>query len=234
MIDPNINSTTESLLGLLSYKVIKIVPDVSTESFLEKRIRIVKKFCTENPNAYWTNQYENPNNPLAYYHGLADEIEDHFKELDYAFIAVSSCGAIAGLSKRLKEVFPQIKIVAVDIEGSVIFGRKSEPRFHSGIGAGIVPKNLKDALVDEVIYVSQLDIVKGCCDLLNENLIFAGASSGAAYFAIKEYFKDRQSGENVMFICADKGTPYQQTVYNSEWVESISLKLREKENALSY
>jgi cysteine synthase A len=165
---------------------------------------------------------------------LGEEIAKSFERLDYLFVSVSSCGTITGLSKKLKEEFPGIKIIAVDVEGSVIFNFHPEKRFISGMGASIVPSILKNALIDEIIHISQMDIIKGCHELVNEQMIFGGASSGAAYFAIKKYFGHSNDSEkrNVLFLCPDRGDAYLDTVYNKEWISEVRKKI-ENERAVN-
>lgn len=228
VIDPNINQGYESLLRLLCNRVTKVSKPDATNGYLLTRIETVKEMCVQEENVFWTNQYENVYNYQGYYQ-LGKEIERDFDELDYVFVAVSSAGTVTGLSQILKMSFPKVKIVAVDVVGSVIFGGAPGKRFISGLGASKVPPLLPHAIIDEVIYVSQSDIIESCHQLLNEQMIFAGASTGAVYHAIKKYFSQKTISRryNVLFFCADKGSAYMENVYNAEWVESVKKKLGE-------
>jgi cysteine synthase A len=223
VIDANINRDYEDLLTLLSYKVVKVTERDSTGGYLLNRIAVVKNICSETKNSFWTNQYDNPNNYLAYFHGLGEEICRECESLDFAFIGVSSGGTITGISQKLKKRFTHVKIIAVDVEGSIIFQNQPKKRYISGIGSSMVPSILQKAIIDEVVFVSELNLVKGCTDLLNEQMIFAGASTGGVYFAIKEYFKSRSFEEkpHVLFLSADRGNAYIDTVYNAEWKNSL-------------
>jgi N-(2-amino-2-carboxyethyl)-L-glutamate synthase len=221
VIDPNINIAYERVLGMLASKVVKVTKRDETGGFLLTRLNVVREICLDEKDAYWTNQYENPNNYLSYYHGLGEEICNSFEKLDFAFIGVSTCGTIVGLSAKLKEKFPLIKIIAVDVDGSVIFGSKAKPRHISGLGASQTSPLLDKALIDDVINVTELNIVKGCKELLSEHGIFGGASAGAMYYASTHFFNTHKfSGEpKALFLCPDKGTSYLDNVYSSEWVE---------------
>ncbi|WP_179032711.1 2,3-diaminopropionate biosynthesis protein SbnA [Paenibacillus kribbensis] len=220
VIDPNINSIYENLLQTISYRVVQVTDRDETGGFLLTRIQMVQKHLKEIPNSFWTNQYSNKDNFKAHYEGLGTEISNHFDKLDYAFIGVSSGGTISGISCRLKEKFPSVKIIAVDTEGSVIFGTPSKKRFIPGIGSSMVPPLVKEACIDEVIMVSEINTVSGCHELYNNHAIFAGGSSGTAFYAVKEYFTNKQLEykPNVIFICADHGMPYVDTIYNSDWI----------------
>ncbi len=232
VIDPNINPGYENLLRLLCAQVIKVTRPDETNGYLLTRIETVKEICARYENVYWTNQYENVHNYQAYYR-LADEIGSAMDRLDYVFIAVSSAGTITGLSQRLKQKFPRVKVIAVDVIGSVIFGGPAQKRYVSGLGASKVPPLLKDAHIDAVMHVSQTDIIKSCYELVDEQMLFAGASTGAVYHAIKSYFADQAPapGTNVLFFCADKGSSYMDTIYNPAWAEMIKKK---EEQTYSY
>src|SRR5437867_2466749 len=102
--------------------VVKVEDRDDTGGFLKTRLQKVKELCATIPNAYWTNQYGNLDAIEAHYELTATEICADFDSLDYVFIGVSTAGTIAGVSRRLKEHYPNIRVIAVDTEGSAIFG----------------------------------------------------------------------------------------------------------------
>jgi N-(2-amino-2-carboxyethyl)-L-glutamate synthase len=221
VIDPNINYDYEQVLRVLATEVIKVTERDHTGGFLLTRIETIQRLRTSIPNVFWTNQYENPNNYTAYYYGLGVEICKAFDELDYVFIGVSTCGTITGISMRIKEKFPNVTVVAVDIEGSVIFGEQPKKRHISGLGASKVPLILSNAMIDQVINVSELNIVKGARMLLEEQAIFGGASAGAMYYAARTFFQNKTFSKKpkALFLCPDKGTAYLDNIYNEQWVK---------------
>jgi cysteine synthase A len=223
VIDPNVNRDYETILHMLCSKVVKVRKRDAKGGYLLTRIETVKEICRKYKNSFWTNQYENENNYKAYYYGLGPEIGTQFDRLDYAFIAVSTCGTITGLSMRLKELYPSIVIVAVDVEGSVIFGTPPGPRLVPGIGAGKVPENLRFAHIDEVMHVSQSELVEGCHKMMKDQLILSGGSTGALYFAIHKYFKHKttEPSANILFISPDGGKAYLDTIYNPQWYSKL-------------
>jgi N-(2-amino-2-carboxyethyl)-L-glutamate synthase len=225
VIDPNINEDYETLLNLLSYKVVKVTERDKTGGYLLTRIDTVNEMCASIENSFCADQYGDPNNFKGYY-GLGNEIVQSFERLDYIFIAVSSSGAITGISKSLKEKMPNVKVVAVDVEGSVIFGTAPAKRYISGIGASQVPPIMENAIIDDVVFVSQVDIVKGSIALLQEQVIFAGASSGAVYHGAKKYLANLVSAEKpvALMIFPDKGFAYLDTIYNKEWARDMAAK----------
>ena len=221
IIDPNINPSYERLLRSISSDVVKVTERDETGGFLLTRINTVYRMLEENPNTYWTNQYGNEDNFRAHYHGLGTELANHFEELDYAFVGVSSGGTISGVSRRLKDKFPDVKIIAVDTQGSVIFGDTPKKRYIPGIGSSIRPDVIDHALIDEIILVPEVETIDGCYELFERHGLFVGGSSGTSYKAIQNYFAKQTLNKrpNVVFLCPDGGMPYVDTVYNPEWVE---------------
>ncbi len=222
VIDPNITGSYEEFLNLSGPEVVKVTTADSNGGFLKTRIDRVKEICSQTKDAFWTNQYANHDCRLAHQttgHELAKQLE----KLDYIFVGVSSGGSISGISQSIKEVMPGVKVIAVDVYGSVIFGGQSQKRFIPGIGASIRSPLVDCALIDDVVKVTELDSIQGCRDLVRQHGIFAGGSSGSCYMAIKKYFQAMGPSHvrpRVAFICADRGTAYLPTIFNEAWVIS--------------
>ena len=219
VIDPNISSTYESFLRRLCPTVVKVELRDDTGGFLKTRLQMVEHLCATIPNAYWTNQYGNPDAVEAHYELTASEICADFDSLDYVFIGVSTAGTVAGMSRRLKERYPNVRIIAADAKGSVIFGDSPRKRHLPGVGSSIVPPLLSHARIDDVVLISERESVEACRELLTTHGLFVGASSGTAYAAVKRYAARMAGAERptVLFVCADRGTPYLDTVFNPTW-----------------
>ena len=223
VIDPNISGAYESFLRRMCPTVVKVEDRDDTGGFLKTRLQMVKHLCATTPNAYWTNQYGNLDAVEAHYELTAAEICADFDSLDIVFIGVSTAGTIAGVSRRLKERYPGIRIVAVDTEGSVIFGGAPRKRHIPGIGSSIVPPLLSHAMIDDVVLISERETVEACRELLTTHGLFVGGSSGSAFAAIKRH-ASRMSGSRrptVLFLCADRGTPYLDTVFDPAWATRL-------------
>src|SRR5919108_4451257 len=219
VIDPNIAGTYESFLRRLCPTVVKVEERDDTGGFLKTRLQAVQHLCATIPNAFWTNQYANLDAMQAHYALTAGEICRHFDSLDYVFIAVSTAGTIAGVSRRLKERYPKVRIVAVDSEGSVIFGGPPRKRHIPGLGSSIVPALLSQARIDDVVLIPERETAAACHELLTSHGLFVGGSSGSAFAAVKRY-APRMAGSGrptALFLCADRGTAYLDTVFDSGW-----------------
>jgi len=223
VIDPKISSTYESFLRRICPRVVKVKELDDTGGYLKTRLAMVKHLCATVPNAYWTNQYGNLDAMEAHYELTAGEICAEFDSLDYVFIGVSTGATIAGVSRRLKERYPNIRVIAVDTEGSVIFGGAPRKRHIPGIGSSIVPSLLSHAEIDDVVLIPEREAVQACRELLTIHGLFAGGSSGSAFAAVKRYSgKMRRSRRpTVLFLCADRGTAYLDTVFDAGWVNRL-------------
>src|SRR5207249_3894223 len=223
VIDPNISGTYESFLRRICPTVVKVEDRDDTGGFLKTRLQKVKELCATIPNAYWTNQYGNPDAMEAHYELTATEICADFDSLDYVFIGVSTAGTISGVSRRLKEHYPNIRVIAVDTEGSAIFGGAPRKRHIPGIGSSIVPQLLSHAKIDDVVLISERETVQACRELLTTHGLFVGGSSGTAFAAIKRYAARMRVSKHptVLFLCADRGTPYLDTVFDPTWATRL-------------
>src|SRR5262245_14424052 len=224
VIDANISATYESFLRRLCPIVVKVEDRDDTGGFLKTRLQKVQQLCATIPNAYWTNQYGNPDAMEAHYELTASEICADFDSLDYVFIGVSTAGTIAGVSRRLKERYPNIRVVAVDTEGSAIFGGAARKRHIPGIGSSIVPPLLSHAKIDDVVLIPERETVEACRELLTRHGLFVGGSSGTAFAAIKRYAArmPAQKRPSVLFLCADRGMPYLDTIFDPAWATRLS------------
>lgn len=219
VIDSNISPINEIILRNLTDNVIRITKIDENGGYLLNRIREIKKIQSEIKNSYWVNQYGNPYNTEAYYQSLGDELCKDVNPIDYAFIGVSSGGTISGTSKKIKERYPNAKIIAVDTVGSVIFGGKPKRRFIPGIGSSMVPSILKDAKIDEIVIISEESAIKMCHKFKEKYSMFIGGSSGSVLSGIDNYLKEKKIDKkvNVVTIFADRGERYLDTIYNNNW-----------------
>lgn len=226
VIDKNTLPVNEMLIRLQGAEVICINEPDKYGGFLLNRLKKIKEIMQNSDNIYWVNQYENPLNAHAYYISLGNEIciEAPRQQLDYVFIGVSSGGTITGISQKVKEKYPKAQVIAVDVEGSVIFGGEAHKRFIPGIGSSLRPQILSKAYIDDVIIVNEEETIDSCMELLEKYNLYVGGSSGSVYAAIKKYFKETNifKPTNVMCVFADKGERYITTIYNSDWRNMVA------------
>lgn len=219
VVDPKISPTNLKILKILGAN-IDIVHEIDDQGgYLKSRIQRVKDLVENTPHAFWINQYANPNNWKAHYFSTGNEIVEHLdKPIDYLILATSTSGTILGISRRLREEFPNLRVIAVDAVGSILFGGPSGPREIPGIGASRVPELLNTSEIDEVIYVDDWESVQGCHNLVAYEGIFAGGSSGSVIAAIEKLLPRLPHSCRVLTLFPDRGDRYLNMVYDEEWV----------------
>jgi cysteine synthase A len=139
--------------------------------------------------------------------------------MDYLFCSVSTCGTITGLAEYARDHGLKTRIIAVDAEGSIIFGGNKGKRRFPGLGAGIVPPFCRQELIDRIVYVSDWDIVRGCRALAQQESVLAGASSGGVIAAVKQLEQEIHPGSVCAVILHDRGERYLDTVYSESWMQ---------------
>jgi len=223
VIDPNITPMNEMLIRAYGAETIKVMQPDQHGGYLLSRIEKIKELKNKIKNSYWVNQYANPLNAEAYYQSLGGEICSQVDVLDHVFLGVSSGGTITGVSRKIREKFPAAKVVAVDVEGSVIFDRPAKKRFIPGIGSSMKPRILEAAFIDDVVITDEVESIKACYQLLEEHSCFVGGSSGTVLAGIKKFFTDKPLKEKttVVTVFPDRGERYYDTIYNKAWCEAL-------------
>jgi cysteine synthase A len=223
VIDPKINASPEVFLRAACERVEKVTERDSDGGFLRTRLARVEQLINSLDNVFWPNQYANPDAVDAHDLLTGAEICRTFDRLDYIFVGVGTAATIAGISRRVKRLMPRTKVIAVDSAGSAIFGGPARPRHIPGIGSSIRPLLLDQATVDDVMIIEESETIAACHRLLRRFGLFVGGSTGSVYAAIERYFKDyRGPRPSVLFLCADRGTAYADTVYRPSWLDSLA------------
>ncbi len=185
--------------------------------------------------AFYTRQFENPDNPRAHREGTGPEIIEALAGMKArtafggvealsdngtsalnlgAFVAgVGTGGTITGVAEHLKAIGSSARIVAVEPEESpVLSGGAAAPHKIQGIGAGFVPPLLKTELLDKVLRVSGQDAITMARRLRLEFGISCGISSGANVAAALRVAQQEESrGLAVVTIICDTGERYLST-----------------------
>ncbi len=132
-------------------------------------------------NAFMPQQFNNLANPDIHYKITAQEIWQACDGVIDIFIAgIGTGGSISGIGKFLKEKSPNIKIIGIEPEDSaVLSGKKAGAHSIQGIGAGFVPNTLNLDLLDEVKTVTNQQAIKMATQLVLQEGILSGISSGA-------------------------------------------------------
>lgn len=221
VVDPKISPVNLRIIQCYGGSIDLVTEKDRQGGYLGTRIERVKRLLRERPDAVWINQYGNERNWQSHYHGEGVEILRHVdRPVDYLVLGVSTSGTVHGISRRLRETWPHLKVVAVDAVGSVLFDSPPCPRDLPGIGASRVPELLKRDEIDEVIHVDDYESAVACRELVKHEGIFAGGSSGSVIAAIQRLC-DRVPRARILTILPDRGERYLDTVYDDEWMSRM-------------
>ncbi len=161
------------------------------------------------PDAWFPDQFANPDNIKAHELGLGTEIIDELTANVDAFVAgTGTGGTLIGVAKALKKANPNVKIIAVEpFESQVIKGGKPGIHGIQGIGEGFIPKIVQDniKLIDVVTTVHTAEAISEAKRLCCKHGIFVGISSGANFFAAKQA---AEKYKNVVTVFPDRGERY--------------------------
>lgn len=166
------------------------------------------------PDALILQQFENPANPAMHMRTTAEEIwRDTDGRVDLLVAGVGTGGTISGTGRRLKELNPAIRVVAVEPAGSaVLSGGAPGPHKLQGIGAGFVPKTYDATVVDEVMPVGNDEAMDTARSLAAHEGLLVGISSGATmYAATRLALQPENAGRNIVVILPDTGERYLST-----------------------
>jgi cysteine synthase len=202
------------LLQMLGAKLV-LTP---AEKGMGGAIAQAEQLVAERPNALILHQFKNPANPQAHRETTAREIWiDTDGKVDILVAGVGTGGTLTGCGEVLKEKNPNLKVVAVEPQGSpVLSGGEPGPHNIQGIGAGFVPDVLNVKLIDEVVKVANEDAMDTARQLASREGILSGISGGANVWAALQVAErpDNKGKTVVTFIC-DTGERYISTdLYN--------------------
>lgn len=154
-------------------------------------------------------QFENKANPQKHYETTAEEILRDIPDIDVFVAGVGSGGTIVGVGRKLKELKPDVKVVAVEPEKSpVLSGGNPGAHKIQGIGAGFVPGVYSKDIVDEIFEVSDEDSYKVAKEFATKEGVLIGISSGAALYAGIEIAKKLGRDKKIVVISPDGGEKY--------------------------
>ncbi|TYS65781.1 cysteine synthase family protein [Sutcliffiella horikoshii] len=222
--DPRIDSITYAKLKSLGCQV-HIVDRMGKKGWQSARLDLLYELLVKYPNAFWPHQYENPDNPLAY-EELAKELITDLGNIDYLVGSVGSGGSLSGTARALKQYNPNLKVVAVDAVGSVIFGQPDRPdRLQGGLGNSLVAPNVDFSVIDYIHWLNDEEAFSATLELSQNEHIFAGNSSGSVYIVSKWLANQVKSGCNIVSIFPDRGDRYTESIYSSNFIEQRDHRL---------
>lgn len=206
-------------------EIIRTPTEASWDS-PESHIAVSQKLQREIPNSVILDQYTNSGNPLAHYDRTANEIWTQCEgRIDYFVGGAGTGGTISGIGRRLKELSPETKIIAVDPKGSIL-ARPSELNegvgFYEveGIGYDFIPTVLDHNVVDEWIKTEDCDSLNAARMLIRKEGLLCGSSSGSALVAALKIAKDLPEGKRLVLLLPDGVRNYMTKFLSDHWMEA--------------
>lgn len=193
---------------------------------------VAKRIAEETPNSFYANQYFNEANPLAHYKTTGPEVWHQTEGKVTHFIAgMGTGGTISGTAKFLKEKNPEIRIIGVDPEGSILAyyhqhrttdGAIAEGYKVEGVGEDIIPSNVHFDLIDDVVTISDQVSFEWSRRLAREDGLLMGGSSGLAVAGAVKYAQKHIVDPNavVVILLPDTGGRYLGKVFSDSWLRS--------------
>jgi cystathionine beta-synthase len=208
------------VMEALGAEIIR-TPTEAAHDAPESLIGVAKRLNEEIENSIIPDQYNNPNNPLAHYYGTGAEIWDDFGDsLDMCVLGAGTGGTIAGVAKYLKEKNPNIIIVGIDPEGSILGGCPDVFTYHvEGIGYDFIPNVLEYDNIDDWIYSNDENGFRYARRLIREEGLLVGGSSGSAVWGMLEAIKKYPNVKKVLTILPDSIRNYLTKFVNDDWMK---------------
>ena len=211
---------------------VPAVPYRDENNYVKVSGRLAEEFAkTEENGAIWANQFDNVANRHGHYENTGPEIFEQCDGKVDAFIcAVGTGGTLAGTGMALKERNPDIIIALADPLGAALHSFYTTGEFSSwgdsiteGIGQGRITANLENAPVDLSFQIPDEEALPICFDLLKEEGLCLGGSSGINVAGAIRLAKEIGPGKTIVTILCDSGIRYQTKLFNPEFLRKKNL-----------
>ena len=211
---------------------VPAVPYRDKNNYVKVSGRLAEEFAkTEENGAIWANQFDNVTNRHGHYENTGPEIfEQSDGKVDAFICAVGTGGTLAGTGMALKERNPDIIIALADPLGAALHSFYTTGEFSSwgdsiteGIGQGRITANLENAPVDLSFQIPDEEALPICFDLLKEEGLCLGGSSGINVAGAIRLAKEIGPGKTIVTILCDSGIRYQTKLFNPEFLRKKNL-----------
>ena len=224
----------KDMLRLCGAELMEVpaAPYKNPENYVHVSERVAAEKAKTEPNgALWANQWDNTANRNGHYKSTGPEIWDQTEgTIDGFTCAIGTGGTLAGTSTFLKESNKDIVTAVSDPMGAAMYNYfkhgelKSEgTSITEGIGQGRITKNIEGAPIDDAYQISDNEAVQICFDLLKEEGLCLGGSSGINVAGAIRMAKELGSGKTIVTVLCDSGTRYMSKLFNPAFLREKDL-----------
>jgi cystathionine beta-synthase len=178
------------------------------------------------PGAFYANQFENPANPAVHQATTGPEIFEQMGwDVDVVVVGVGSGGTLTGVGRYMAKASPKTQMVLADPAGSIlapyvetgVMGKAGSWAVE-GIGEDFVPPNCDLSLVKNAYSISDPESFAASRDLLRNEGILAGSSSGTLLAAALRHCRGESAPKRVVTLVCDSGAKYLSKVFNDAYM----------------
>jgi len=211
---------------------VAAVPYKDPNNYVKVSGRLAKELSASEVNgAIWANQFDNIANRNAHIETTAPEIwQQTGSRIDGFVCAVGTGGTLAGVSMALKERKKDVVIGIADPMGAALYNYYAHGELKAegssiteGIGQGRITENLRGAEVDQAFRISDSEALPYIFDLLKEEGLCLGGSTGINVAGAVRLAKELGPGKTIVTILADSGQRYQSSLFNPTFLRARDL-----------
>ncbi|MDF1846344.1 MAG: cysteine synthase A [Parvibaculaceae bacterium] len=224
----------KDMLRLCGAELIEVpaVPYKDPNNYVKYSGRLAEELAAKEPNgAIWANQFDNVANRLAHIETTGPEIWNQTDgKVDGFICAVGTGGTLAGTGMALKDRNKDIQIGLADPMGAALFNfykngelKAEGSSITEGIGQGRITANLEEAPIDHPFQIPDSEALPICFDLLSDEGLCLGGSSGINIAGAMRLAKEMGPGHTIVTILCDYGTRYQSKMFNPAFLKEQGL-----------
>lgn len=224
----------KDMLRLAGATLVEVpaAPYANPNNYVKVSGRLAEQLAKTEPNgAVWANQFDNVANRQGHFDTTGPEIwEQTAGKVDGFICAVGSGGTLAGVGMALKARNPKVTIGLADPMGAALYSyytagvlKAEGSSITEGIGQGRITANLVDAPVDIAFQIPDAEAVQIVFDLLEQEGLCLGGSSGINVAGAIRLAKQMGPGHTIVTVLCDYGTRYQSKLFNPEFLRSKNL-----------
>ena len=226
----------KNILKKLGAELIEVeaVPYSNPNNYIKQSKKIAEELSKKHSfGVVWGNQFDNIVNTKAHIETTSNEIWTQTSgKVDGFTCAVGTGGTLAGVSIGLKNKNKNIKIALSDPMGSSLYSyiknNKLESKGNSiteGIGTGRITKNFEKAIIDDAFQTEDAEALKIVYDLIENQNIILGGSSGINIAGAVKLAKKLGKGKTIITILCDDGRRYASKIFNKDFLKSKNLPI---------